>query len=344
MRAKTLEQIGSGLGAVSDAFGTAQFEQRLAEFLGPLIRHDMMTMTRYSAVAPPAFLAHTKTYPRELAERYLSLYHLFDPFAAYWRETRQPGVVALRDLSSGRRKVDRYIREFLPQSGIADEIGIFLPPLAGASLAFFFERTAQRFSKAERDLLHRLYPLIANLYRAHLAVIFNTAETGRTPSPTTQQAMLLTDHTGQPVWSTKAWADLSADAHDQIKSVLAAGAGSELQITELDGGYTLLSEPLAGTGHERQSLWVVEAAARPSWDQDPLAVGTWDFDAVLSPRERQIVGLILKGYPTTLIAEKLGLSRGTVKNHRRRIYGKLDITTERELFLMYIEAAIGAAT
>jgi len=343
MKLSTLEQIGHGLGSVSEAFGTALFEHQLAQFLGTAVRHDMMTMTRYSLVAPPAFLAHTESYPRELAERYLKHYHLFDPFAAYWRETRQPGVVSLSDLSSGQRKLDRYIREILPESGIADEMGIFLPPLAGASLAFFFERVERRFSKSDRDLLAALYPLVANLYRAHLAVIFNTPQQDHAPSPTTQHAMLLTDHTGQPVWTTKAWADLSADARNQIKAVLATGAGPDLKITDLGGGYSLLSEPLntGSGGSDGQSLWVVEAASRPVTDQDPLAVGVWDFDALLSPRERQIVQLILKGYPTTSIAQKLGLSRGTVKNHRRRIYDKLDITSERELFLMYIEAAIG---
>ncbi|MFN4140387.1 helix-turn-helix transcriptional regulator [Aestuariivirga sp.] len=59
----------------------------------------------------------------------------------------------------------------------------------------------------------------------------------------------------------------------------------------------------------------------------------------LSPREREIVRLILAGHPTAGIARKLGLAPGTVKNHRRNIYTKLDITTERELFLQYIGAA-----
>jgi DNA-binding CsgD family transcriptional regulator len=53
----------------------------------------------------------------------------------------------------------------------------------------------------------------------------------------------------------------------------------------------------------------------------------------LTPRERELVALILQGYPTSSIASKLGISPGTVKNHRARIYEKLDITTERELFL-----------
>ena len=57
----------------------------------------------------------------------------------------------------------------------------------------------------------------------------------------------------------------------------------------------------------------------------------------LSSRERQLVGLILSGYPTALIARRLSISVGTVKNHRLSIYRKLDITTERELFLQYFE-------
>lgn len=61
----------------------------------------------------------------------------------------------------------------------------------------------------------------------------------------------------------------------------------------------------------------------------------------LSPRERHIVGLILEGHPTAAIAGKLALARGTVKNHRRNIYTKLDITTERELFLRYFDSTGG---
>ena len=32
------------------------------------------------------------------------------------------------------------------------------------------------------------------------------------------------------------------------------------------------------------------------------------------------------------------LSRGTIKNYRQRLYDKLDITTEREIFLAFIAA------
>jgi DNA-binding CsgD family transcriptional regulator len=56
----------------------------------------------------------------------------------------------------------------------------------------------------------------------------------------------------------------------------------------------------------------------------------------LTPRERDIVGLILLGYPTAKIATRLKLSVNTIKNHKKRMYNKLDITTERELFLGFV--------
>ena len=83
--------------------------------------------------------------------------------------------------------------------------------------------------------------------------------------------------------------------------------------TYLDGGLKC-GNPAAIADKERRLLW-----------------------PELSNRERQLVGLILAGYPTALIARRLSISVGTVKNHRLRIYRKLDITTERELFLQYFE-------
>ena len=82
-------------------------------------------------------------------------------------------------------------------------------------------------------------------------------------------------------------------------------------------------------------------AQAPSLGREPLAQSATLLPAVLWPelsgRERELVKLILAGHPTVGIARKLGITAGTVKNHRLHIYKKLDITTERELFLQYIE-------
>lgn len=74
----------------------------------------------------------------------------------------------------------------------------------------------------------------------------------------------------------------------------------------------------------------------------PSRATTWATLRRISPSrprsgERELVQLILAGHPTANIAERLGITVGTVKNHRRRIYEKLDITTERELFLQLFQ-------
>jgi DNA-binding CsgD family transcriptional regulator len=52
----------------------------------------------------------------------------------------------------------------------------------------------------------------------------------------------------------------------------------------------------------------------------------------LTRREAEIVAFILQGYPSASIAKALGITQGSVKNHKVRLYRKLDITNERELF------------
>lgn len=65
-----------------------------------------------------------------------------------------------------------------------------------------------------------------------------------------------------------------------------------------------------------------------------IPAGLW---VELSARERELVQLVLAGHPTADIARRLGIAVGTAKNHRRRIYEKLDITTERELFVQFFQ-------
>jgi DNA-binding CsgD family transcriptional regulator len=57
---------------------------------------------------------------------------------------------------------------------------------------------------------------------------------------------------------------------------------------------------------------------------------------VLTPRERDVVTLILRGYSTKSISQALGISPGTVKVHRENIYGKLGVSSQAELFNLFI--------
>jgi DNA-binding CsgD family transcriptional regulator len=82
------------------------------------------------------------------------------------------------------------------------------------------------------------------------------------------------------------------------------------------------------------------APAREQGNTSPIVAKTRplpDISDALSQREREIVELVLLGFPNVQIARKLSISPGTVRNHRLNIYRKLDITSERELFLRYVD-------
>lgn len=60
--------------------------------------------------------------------------------------------------------------------------------------------------------------------------------------------------------------------------------------------------------------------------------GEADIAALLSPREVQIVELLLIGCGSEAIALRLGIGRWTVKDHRKNIFRKLGISSLAELF------------
>jgi DNA-binding CsgD family transcriptional regulator len=57
---------------------------------------------------------------------------------------------------------------------------------------------------------------------------------------------------------------------------------------------------------------------------------------VLTPRECEVVKLVLRGFSTKSISQLLGISPGTVKVHRENIYSKLGISSQAELFSTFI--------
>lgn len=60
--------------------------------------------------------------------------------------------------------------------------------------------------------------------------------------------------------------------------------------------------------------------------------------SVLSAREAEIVQHILKGHSSKSIAQLLGNSPETIKVHRKRLFVKLNISSQGELFSMFLEA------
>jgi DNA-binding NarL/FixJ family response regulator len=81
--------------------------------------------------------------------------------------------------------------------------------------------------------------------------------------------------------------------------------------------------------NSRQLQWIVKALG----DREPVRVVSAKGVALLTPREEQVVGMVVEGLPNQEISVKLGVSSHTVKNHLFRIYEKLGISSRMELVL-----------
>ncbi len=60
-------------------------------------------------------------------------------------------------------------------------------------------------------------------------------------------------------------------------------------------------------------------------------------DPVLTHREREVARQVLRGHSSESIAGHLKISPATVKIHRRNIYSKLNISSQSELFSLFID-------
>jgi DNA-binding NarL/FixJ family response regulator len=73
--------------------------------------------------------------------------------------------------------------------------------------------------------------------------------------------------------------------------------------------------------------------------QEPIAAASQVED--LSPREREILELLTQGFPNKAIAERLGVSDGTVRWHLRHVYHKLHVRSRTEAALKFRSSKAG---
>lgn len=325
----------TALGEAARAIGSDEFPARLLHLFARLVRHDMAMVVRYARFSAPDFLV-CEGLPQRQIETYRDGWYRFDPFYGHWQRRERGGVVSFRDVASPALLRSGY-RAFQRQAKICDELGMFLPGVGRGSIALFLERSTGWFTAGEKERARRAYPAIAGLYRAHVGRIFAVLGTrAGTPSPQLTRATLLVDRDGERVFANKEWR--AAEADPAIGRALRALANERSgQVRLLDNRMLHVAPlepdfPLAPAGR----ICVIERIGLAPAPLSPRAVIA-QFGAGLTPREREIVVLVLEGHPSAAIAKRLGIGRGTVKNHRRRLYDKLDITTERELFLRYLE-------
>ncbi|MFT6955772.1 MAG: DNA-binding CsgD family transcriptional regulator [Halieaceae bacterium] len=98
----------------------------------------------------------------------------------------------------------------------------------------------------------------------------------------------------------------------------------------------------------------VEALCRQHWQAHEGSAASQDVRAqlnnalvafgssMLTDRETQVINLVLHGHSTKTLAEKLCISMETVKLHRKHAYAKLEVSSQAELFYLFLDSVMSA--
>ncbi|MBN7798558.1 helix-turn-helix transcriptional regulator [Parahaliea mediterranea] len=102
----------------------------------------------------------------------------------------------------------------------------------------------------------------------------------------------------------------------------------------------LLAEPVSELlkTHSEHNDFAVNNLIQPGINhQIDLAFRTFGA-SMLSPREKDVLEMMLRGYGTDVSAQKLEIAVETVRRHRKSIYRKLDVSSQTDLFSLFINA------
>ncbi len=98
----------------------------------------------------------------------------------------------------------------------------------------------------------------------------------------------------------------------------------------------------------------VEALCQQHWTQSTNKDGGINLRAqlhnalasfgssLLTERETQVINLVLHGHSTKTVADKLSISMETVKLHRKHAYAKLEVSSQAELFYLFLDSLMSA--
>lgn len=331
------------LGRIARHVGSENFYEHLAEWPATLLDCDRWLVARYSRYAVPEFIINHSMSDAAVDYYCQGLYQL-DPVLRLTVEGPTTGIVNLAQLRAGDRE-NSYFDDLRRTAWISDELAILLPVPARAVIAFCYHKPDATFTEQDLRLMESIYPTIAGLHEAHLNSVFHamnppSLNASNSISPMCVQIL---DRNGSEVYASPSWREtedtmemsLSGLVHrNRDRGAVSIGSDTVLHWDTLPAHFAPAPEG---------KICMVEARRRlPSVTYEyNETISGFAADYQLTPKEKELITLIFQGYPNDLIAQKLSKSTGTVRNQRHAMYYKLNITTERELFNLFIAHITG---
>lgn len=325
-------------GQAARAIGTDAFYARLLEAYGAFVPHDSAWIIRYARQSAPV-VTYTRGVAPEVVKLYQSDFYMVDPFYRYWSRAAHPGVVRVGQIHTEDTTTYRDI--FQIEARIADELALMLPMIGHSCLALFLEREATPFSAADQANAETIYPALEGLHRAHMGQLFYALrdKASKVERTLIKQPALILDVDGAVVYVNAGWREAEqtiGGLGDAVAAARQAAHGNEGTLTAAITPSALLRAetfdgdfPLAPHG----IMFVLDISRTQKNLTErlrtvlPEIAGT----ASITPREFDIIVSTIEGKPTGEMAQMLGISKGTIKNHRLRLYRKLGVKSERAL-------------
>ncbi|WP_168200064.1 helix-turn-helix transcriptional regulator [Acetobacter vaccinii] len=324
-------------GEVACHIGQTDFYEHLLRVFAALIPNQSSWIISYAPGVLPDTLYTTDVTSAAFLD-YSNHFRCYDPFWHLCRQYSGLPVAALSTLDKSI-KPHEYTSVFQKKCGFSDELALILPVFNNTCIMLFLQRMNHPFTQEEISRAQQVQPLLYGLHKAHVTRIFqglsNVLPVADTDAP--QGALVLDRHYNR-LHSTSGWQRASAHhgptLHRALHTLL-RHEDAACSIEEQDFSLTLAALPqlcpLAPGGY---LLTCAPQASSPSLTALP--------GLHITQREQDLLELLLQGRSTGEIAQLLGISKGTVKNHRQRLYRKAGVTSERGL-VSHLQALLRTA-
>jgi DNA-binding CsgD family transcriptional regulator len=319
--------------------GRAHFYDFLASRLSRLFNCTQHVAMRYSQYARPAFLVNNAL-SDVAATAYLEHLYRIDPLYNLVRAGGAMGVVTLRSCGSESDHVE-YCDALFRYTGISDELAIMLPLFGGLVVAICLDCGTRSFSERRVRLARALYPFLEQAHRLHLERSLPGGGYGFLDGGAT--GVLVTGCDREIVFKNAAWTSFESShlAEEIRRFVQLASVGKVRNVGDsvLHGHRLETSSAICPDG----TIFFIEPKSPGSISVDITTLLERFASAHrLSPRERDLFTMALKGCDNRAIATQLFLSPGTVKNYKQRLYAKLGVRSEREMYPLLIGLLAGS--
>lgn len=330
------------LAGVIAALGDHGFHQAMIDYLSELYAGLNGLVIRYHQRARPEMLIN-QILSAQIQTIYLDGLYILDPLNNIDYNHFSAGVYSFNESFEIDRDKIRYQEEVFKRARITDELAWLIKLPDASMLAFCLDKPDGQFSAEDLQLAQAELTLVNALTAKHFALEFHAKFQNSTNS-FTQIERIVALVNGQTTESLR-WRDtfLALTSNEQSlieQEAVAIKGGDSYREAALEQDHLVSSCRMAIDGEHYLLQRIRPRNAINDTDYKRLINQALE-NFQLSERERGVVLLSLLGYPNTLIAKKLHISSGTVKNHKYSIYNKLDITSERELFNLVLKNIVG---